>query len=186
MPAPAAPFVGFALGVLFAWAASDELGRRAGSALGSVALGIVLAFSLLVYAPINAYFLAFWPDWSFAYLIETRRLPAITDVLLVLIAAGSCLLGFVVSAKPAAERRITRLLQLAGLCLLPAAAFVLATLGRLARSASYAQFHGDFGIRPVVGSALGFALLWMTLVLVGSVIWTTRGLLAKPSSQLES
>ena len=183
MPAPAAPFIGFALGVLFAWAASNELGRRGGSGLGSLALGVVLAFSLLVFAPINAYFLAFWPDWSFAYLIETRRLPAVTDLLLVLLSAGSCLLGFVVSAKAAAERRTTLLVRLAGSALLPALAFVFATFRRLAQSANYAQFHGDFGIRPVAGSALGYALLWMLAVLAGSVIWTARGLAGDPTSE---
>lgn len=183
MPAPASPLIGFALGVLFAWAAADELARRAGSALGSVAFGIVLAFALLVYAPINAYFLAFWPDWSFAYLVEPRRLPAVADAVLVLLAAGSCLLGFVLSARAAAERRTTRLAQFAAAGLLPAAAFVVASSGRLAHSASYAQYHGDYGIRPVAGSALGYALLWMTVLLIGSVIWTTRGLLSKPASE---
>jgi hypothetical protein len=55
---------------------------------------------------------------------------------------------------------------------------ILAALPRLGVHASYAQYHGDFGTRPVSGSPLGFAVLSMTLILLAgacvTVIWLRR------------
>jgi hypothetical protein len=64
-----------------------------------------------------------------------------------------------------------------------ALACIALTAGRLGIQASYAQFHGDFGTRPVAGSSLGYALLWMDALLVLGVVWTTRQVqrLARPS-----
>lgn len=170
-----APFVGFALGVLFAWAAGAELNRR-GTALGTRALLGAIAFGGLLFAPIAAYFLAFWPDWCFAYLIDTERLPRVLDAALVLLNAAAIPMGFLVAARSAAEHRTSTLARLAVAASLPAVVLALATFRRLTISATYAQYHGDFGIRPVVGSALGYALLWMILVLVAATTWTTRSL----------
>lgn len=170
-----APFIGFALGVLFAWAAGAELNRR-GSALGSRALLGAIAFGIGLFAPVAAYFLAFWPDWCFAYVIDTERLPRVLDAALVLLDASSVPLGFLCAARSAAEHRTSALARLALVGSLPAVVLALVAFRRLTISASYAQYHGDFGIRPVVGSALGYALLWMILVLVAATLWTTRNL----------
>jgi hypothetical protein len=176
MPAPTAPFIGLALGAAFAWAAADELARRGGTAAGSRGMVVALTFGLGIFAPAAGYFLAFWPDWCFAYLLNTERLPAYAALLLVLFNAASCPLGFAVAAKAAGERRPMRVARLSAFALIPALAWLLATFKRLAVSATYAQFHGDFGIRPVAGSALGYALLYMAIVVAATAIWTIHAL----------
>jgi len=184
MPAPLAPFIGFVLGIAFAWWAREELARsQAAAGIGSRSLVLVTLFATVVFAPIGAYFLAFEADWSYAYFIDTRRIPSALQLALVLLDAASVPVGFVVAASFARARKLVPLLTLAA----PPAVLVLVsiafTAGRLGIQGSYAQFHGDFGTRPIAGSSLGYALLWMDALLVLGVVWTTRQVqrLARPS-----
>lgn len=176
MPAPIAPLVGFVLGVAFAWANADELLRSHASPIGSRSLVLVALFATLVFAPVGAYFLAFHGDWAYAYFIDTRRIPSALDLALVLLNAASIPVGFVVAASRARARRLIPLLTLAVPPALLALLFLLLTAGRLAVHASYAQYHGDFGTRPVAGSSLGYGLLWMNTLLAMGTAWTTREL----------
>lgn len=175
MPAPVAPLVGFSLGVAFAWAAADELGRAGGYSI-SRSLVVVTLFSLLVFAPVSAYFLAFAPDWAYAYLVDSQRLPSAVDLGLVLVDAASVPAGFALAARLAGTHKLGQLVQLAAVPALLVAVFLLALLPRLTVHASYAQYHGDFGVRSVAGSPLGYALLWMSAVLLAAVLWTARAL----------
>lgn len=176
MPAPAAPFVGFFLGALFAWAGAEGLAK--GGAVQGRALTVVALFGLLVYAPVAGYFLAFAPDWSYAYLVDSQRLPSAVDTGWVLLDAASVPAGFARAARHARVRRTGPMLRLIAVPLLIALGVLLAALPRLGVHASYAQFHGDFGTRPVSGSPLGFALLSMTLILLAgtavTVVWLKR------------
>jgi hypothetical protein len=173
MPAPTAPLIGFVLGVGFAWAAADELARRGGSSV-SRSLIVVTLFSLLVFAPVSAFFLAFAPDWAYAYIIDSQRLPSATDLGLVLFDAASVPLGFALSARWAGARQLGPLLRLAALPTLLVAVFMLLLAPRLAIHATYSQYQGDFGTRSLAGSPLGYALLWMSTVLLGAALWTAR------------
>ena len=175
MPAPLAPLIGFALGVAFAWWAREELAKAAsGAGIGSRSLVIVALFAALVFAPIGAYFLAFEADWSYAYFIDTRRIPSALQLALVLVDAASVPVGFVVAASFAKNRKLVPLLILAGAPLVFCLSCLAATAGRLGIQATYAQYHGDFGTRPVSGSSLGYALLWMDSLLALGVAWTGR------------
>jgi hypothetical protein len=177
MPAPLAPLIGFALGVAFAWWAREELARsQSGGGIGSRSLVIVTLFATAVFAPIGAYFLAFEADWSYAYFIDTRRIPSALQLALVLLDAASVPIGFVVAASYARARKLVPLFTLGTTPAIFALACMALSAGRLGIHASYAQFHGDFGTRPVAGSSLGYALLWMDAVLVTGVVWTTRHL----------
>src|SRR5262245_13626208 len=75
MPVVAAPLFGFALGIAFAWAGTEELARLDGSP-ASRSLVIAGLFGVLVYAPACGYFTAFFPDWSYAYLVDAERRSA--------------------------------------------------------------------------------------------------------------
>lgn len=176
VPAPAAPFFGFLLGAAFAWVAAEELARDGG--VGSRSLTVVALFGLLVYAPISGYLLAFAPDWSYGYVVDSQRLPSAVDTAWVLLDAASVPAGFARAARHARVKRSGPIMRLVALPAAVALGLVLATLPRLSVHASYAQYHGDFGTRPVSGSPLGFALLAMTLILlVGAsvtVIWLRR------------
>ena len=51
------------------------------------------------------------------------------------------------------------------------AILVIALQRRLSTSASYAQFHGDFGTEAITASALGRGVLWMALVGLIGLAW---------------
>lgn len=176
VPAAAAPLIGFLIGAAFAWVASEELARD--GSIGARALTVVSLFGLLVFAPIAGYFLAFAPDWSYAYLVDSQRLPSAADLGWVLLDAASVPAGFARGARHARVRRSAPLMRLIALPAAAASCLVLVALPRLGVHASYAQFHGDFGTRPVSGSPLGHALLAMTLVLLAgvsvTVVWLRR------------
>jgi len=175
MPAPAAPLIGFVLGIVFAWAASDELSRT-GSASATRSLALATLFGLMVFAPISAFFLAFSPDWSYAYIVDSQRLPALVALGLVLVDAASVPLGFLIAARWSAARRVGALFRLGFVPALLAVGFIVAVLPRLGVHATYAQYQGDFGTRSVSGSPLGYALLWMLSVLGAAIVWTLRSL----------
>ena len=176
MPAPLAPLLGFILGAAFAWSGREELARSQAAFIGSRSLIIVMLFATLVFAPVAAYFLAFEADWSYAYFIDTRRIPSALQLALVLLDTASVPVGFAIAASRARTRRLGPVLTLAVPPLVLALGAVLATAPRLGIQASYAQFHGDFGTRPVAGSSLGYALLWMDILLGLGVAWTTQQL----------
>lgn len=174
MPAVTAPLFGFVLGVAFAWLSAADLERAGG--IPTRPLFVVTLFSLLVFAPIYAFFLSFAPDWVYAYAVDPQRLPGFVDLGAVLLTAASVPAGYAAAARHARARRAGPLVRLS----VPAAAIALAlTLlfsPRLALQATYAQYHGDFGIRSVSGTPLGYALLWMALVLVAALGWTVTWL----------
>ena len=175
MPAPLAPLIGFALGVAFAWWAREELAKSAlGAGIGSRALVVVALFATLVFAPVGAYFLAFEADWSYAYFIDTRRIPSALQLALVLVDAASVPVGFVVAASFAKRNKLIPLLIMGGAPIVFTLSCLAATTSRLGIQASYAQYHGDFGTRPVSGSSLGWALLWMDALLALGAAWTAR------------
>ena len=175
MPAPLTPLLGFALGVACAWASMGDLGRSA-SGLGGRALLVTTAYALLVFAPIAGYFVAFEPDWSFAYFVDSERLPAAVPMAVVLLAAASVPAGFLATIADARAHRLGRVLRLGAIPALLSAVLLLATFSRLSVHANYAQFHGDFGTRGVAGGPLGYALIWMLGVLATATAWTLRAL----------
>jgi hypothetical protein len=65
-------------------------------------------------------------------------------------------------------------LQLGATSALAAVALTLALFPRLSVRATYAQFHGDFGTEPVAGTPLGWALLWVALVLSASTAYVVH------------
>jgi hypothetical protein len=190
MPAPLAPIVGLLFGVLFAWSAREEIARAQGAPwVGWRTLALVALFSVLVFAPACAYFLAFESDWSYAYYVDTRRIPSALELALVLVDAASVPLGFLIGIAPVRTRRLLPVRRV----VVPAAFLVLGSVlfaaSRLKVQASYAQFHGDFGTRPVAGGSLGYALLWMDSLLFFGCVFTMQKLRHvgrdRPSSRIE-
>lgn len=172
MPAPLAPLVGFALGVAFAWAAREDLTPGAGSRIVTRSFASVLLFSLLVLLPASGYFLVFEPAWSYLYTVEGARRFAALNFLTVGATVASAPAGFLIAAPHARARRVTALLKLSVVPSLLAAAIALGGARRLSVRATYAQFHGDFGIERLAGSSLGWAVLWSLLVTSAAALYT--------------
>ncbi len=176
VPIPFAPLLGLALGAVMAWVAAPELARDDGPIVASRPFAVVAAFALLVWLPVTGYFLAFHGDWSYAYLLPWRRVPSAIDLGLVLLAATSVVCGFSLAVGPVRKRRlglVTVLVAVPGTTSLAGLALLA---HRLAVSATYAQFHGDFGTEPIGASTLGRGVVLMGVVLALGVAWTLRAL----------
>lgn len=172
MPIPLSLWIGLLLGLAFARASHALLARANNATVSSPAFAVVGTFGLLVYAPIAGFTIALAPDWACAYLVDSQRLPAASETLFVIIAALSVPLGFIWGAPASTRRRwniLTRRITLVGIALVTTGAPLLP---RLTVQATYAQFHGDFGIRPISGTDLGYALLWMFTILGLATTWT--------------
>lgn len=177
MPAPTGPLLGLLLGALFARSRSEEK-RRDRSGLEP--LSLVTLFALLIFGPVAAYYMALEPYWAYAYFIESvPRMSALNAVILLLDVA-SVPFGFWLVTRASAAQRVGTLTRLVGLPVLGICLFFGVFFQRLSVQATYAQFHGDFGTRPVAGSPLGHALLWTTLILVASSSWTVFALRRLP------
>jgi hypothetical protein len=173
MPVVAAPLFGLSLGVLFAWAGAEDIARSAGSIV-SRSLAIAALFGVLVFAPACAYFQAFFPDWSYAYFVDSQHPSIALDLALVLVDALSVPVGLALFGRSAAARRVAVLTRAAAIPAFAGALFLIALSPRLRVVSTYAQFHGDFGTQPLTGSPAGWALLWMTMIIAGAVAWTVR------------
>jgi hypothetical protein len=92
----------------------------------------------------------------------------------VLLASASPALGFWSFARVATSRRTETLTRGVAVPSIAATAFVLLLLPRLRLYATHAQFHGDFGTEPLVGSPVGYALVWMSVVAAAAAAWTVR------------
>ncbi|MDI1445490.1 hypothetical protein [Polyangium sp. 6x1] len=178
MPAPFAPLLGFTLGVLLAWIARPEDGpdeRPGASSWDRPTLAVAL-YALLVYAPVSAYFTVFAADWSFAYLVDGRAIPSALQLLLVFLDAAAPVLGFLAGRRALAHRSLAALAWLAALPLVAATIPLVALHARFGIDATYDQVQSDFGTRPLPGSPLGYAILWMDAILVAGAVFTARAL----------
>jgi hypothetical protein len=130
------------------------------------------AFGAIVLGPAAGYLLAFHPDWAFAYWLAPDRFGTAPHSALVLGSALTPVAGYRTSLMLAASPPRVPIIALAGLPAFAAAALLLGHAGRLGVSGTYAQFHGDFGLEPIAGSALGYSVLCVVLVVLFGAAWT--------------
>ena len=174
MPIPCAPVLALALGAAFAWIAGPDLANHEGPITTSRPFAIVAAFAALVWLPVVGYFVAFHGDWSYLYVVPWRRVPSAIDLVLALAASAAVPGAFWLAALPVRKRRVG---PIVAMIVAPAAVAVVGVTvaaHRLAVSATYAQFHGDFGTEAIGASSLGKGVLLMGAVLALAVAWTVR------------
>jgi hypothetical protein len=178
VPLPMSLLVAFALGAAFALAAKTELARHDGSLFSSRAAAVVVAFALLVFVPVTAYFAAFHGDWAYLYLVPWQSVPSAVDLALVLASGGLVIAGFAAGAPAARAPSVRSIAILAGAPVGLALVLFAAFARRLMVSGSYAQYHGAFGTEPITSSALGRGVLWGVLAIAVGAAWTVRSLRA--------
>jgi hypothetical protein len=174
VPLPFAPFVGFLVGLGLAWAARAAIGNDDGPLFASRPFAVAGGLACFVYAPLVAYFVAFHGDWSYLYLVDWKRVPSAVDLALVLFAGASVPLGTIVALPAARARRLGTLVRIGAAPAVVVCGLLAWGARRLVVSATYAQFHGDFGTESIASSALGRGILWMGIVGVLGVGWSIR------------
>lgn len=176
MPAFVAPLIGFLLGVAFSRTSAEELSLDPTTVLGSRCLVVAALFSVLVFAPATAYFLVFHLDWAVSYVLDGQRIPSAVVLALVLVNAVSVPSGFVVAAPMVRRNQAKRLLTMVGAVSFVVLMAVLVASRRIAVCATYTQFHGDFGVQGLAGTPLGYAIVWVGIILALSIALTVRQL----------
>ena len=174
VPAPVAPWIGLLIGIAFALASTNELARSPSGAIGTRGLLVASLFGLAIAGPCAAYFLTVAPDWSWAYLLAPGDLTRAMDFGAALCAAASVPAGYLLSARAAGARNLRPIARLA---LIPALITALLTASfahRWSVYATYSQYHGSFGARPLAGSWLGYSVLWSAFVIAASSAWALR------------
>lgn len=174
VPAFSAPLLGFALGAGLFWSVAADLSRPIRPVAGQAIL-IAGSLGLFAYAPAVALVLGAEPDWAYAYVVPASELPRWLTPWLVLAAAISVPLGLALSMRACRGRArfVRRWFWVpVALGVIPLAA----AAPRLAVQATYQQFHGDFGVRPLFGGPLGYLLCWLCLGLLGATFLARRSL----------
>ena len=174
MPLPFAPFVGFLVGLGLAWAARAEIGNDDGPLFASRPFAVATGLACFVYAPLVAYFVAFHGDWAYLYLVDWKHVPSAIDLALVLFAGACVPLGTIVALPAARARRLGTLVRIGAGPAVVVCGLLAWGARRLVVSATYTQFHGDFGAESIASSALGRGILWMGIVGVLGIAWSVR------------
>lgn len=171
VPAVTLPLLGFALGVLFAWAAAEEISQRQ-EVLHTQSIWIVTLYGLLVHTPSAISLFAPYPDWSVGYWVSPSSIPSVWMPGLVLLNCLAVPLGFLLAGRAAGQRAPLTLLRLAAIPLALCGVNTLGFVDRLVVLASHNEFHNNFGMQAVAGSALGYSLLFLALVNGAAAAWT--------------
>ena len=179
MPALVGPIVGFVLGVVLAWLCRGEAPRE-GDAAGRARARVAALFGGLVFAPACAYFIVFAGDWALFYLDDSRAVPSALWLLLVVLDAVAVVAGFWAGYQAARRRADRALLALGAGPAGVALAVLLSFLARLRVDGTFQQVSARFGTRPVAGGPLGYAILWMDVMMVAGMVVAVRALAGRP------
>jgi hypothetical protein len=174
MPALSLPVLSASIGLVLAWSARATEGP---SARGT---WLVVSYALLVHAPAAATLMVLNPDWTFGYVLTHGRLQTASILGATLLVAAAVPLGYMLGSRRGA-RPLVWALALFAAC----AANTLALLERVGKDASYIEYHNDFGVASLAGSALGYTLIW-ALIAVGSALLFTHTALRKLAQQRET
>jgi hypothetical protein len=172
VPIPLALCCGLIFGLASARVTQALLQRASGAPYASPAFAVAVAFGWLVLGPLAGVCAALSPDWTLCYLIDSQHSPVMLETVTLVIVASSVPAGFLWGAALVARRHQNALGRyLAGGAVL-ALALCLGLWKRIATQSTYAQFHGDFGLRPLAGTEFGYLILWLLLLLGLTSTWT--------------
>lgn len=175
MPFPTALLLTLATGFAAAAAARSELRLSPRQALLTRSFFAYALFAAFVMTPGAVYFYLFHGDWFLLYAVNVATIPSALALVgfAAQVAVGA--LGFFLGAHLVRAGRDNIARVAAGLLgLLGVGAIPLAG-DRLAKVGSYAQFHGAFGLTPLMDSVVmhGMILVYM-VVAVGLAFLLVR------------
>ena len=125
----------------------------------------LLLLEALVVIPAGIYFSAFYPDWSWMYLVDTRGLPTGTSVMAILAYPVAAALGYLVGyfAARSASDWVTAVFIL--FVLLSFGGLLVMSGDKLAVLGTYEQYHRNVGLKAFAESSLlpSTALAWLCI-----------------------
>lgn len=174
MPLPVLVLFAFGVGVAAAMAGGNELRLSPRHALLTSSFRAFLLFLCLVVVPVSVYFYAFHGDWFLLYALDVRRIPSAVALLGFMLQAGIGVAGFSLGAVLARSQRTAAGYLVLSAALLLSAAVAVLWPGRLAVVGTFAQFRGDFGLRPYGGALLKGAVAMGAFLAVGTAYLLAR------------
>jgi hypothetical protein len=166
VPVVSLPLFSIVVGLLLSWSARGREGN--GSPRGG---SLVMLYTLVVHAPACATLLALNPDWSCSYVVSPGRLQTALVLGSSLSTAAAVPLGFLLG-KGRSRTRHTNPLLWATALFCSIATNTLLFIAPLTRDATFVEYHNDFGVQGLAGSALGYSLIWAVVALGCALVFT--------------
>src|SRR5262249_36581145 len=149
----------------------DEVRRTSAAPSSTRGFLIVALVSILLLSPALAYFVAFYPDWAYAYFIPGEQVPSAID-LVEIVAIALIPPPMYAWTASAPRRHAVRELVRGVSVLVVLFAALLALVGpRLAIADTYEAFRDGLDPKPIGGSPLGVSVLWIDGCAIAGMIW---------------
>jgi hypothetical protein len=178
VPLPLVPLIAALVGVAFALVGRDEVRRSTTPPTQTRGFLLVTVCAYALLAPAAGYFLAFYPDWAWCYLLPGGRVPSAVDLLAATLAVGAAPIAFVWTASALRRHAVRDLVRGAGV-LVVLTAIATGLLGsRLGVAGTYTAFREGYDLVPVGGTSLGVSILWIDACLLGGMAWAATRLRA--------
>jgi hypothetical protein len=136
----------------------------------------VLSFEAIILWPVALYYYLVYPDWSWMYFVDSRRLPSGVSILVLLAYVATLLGGYLAGWALLRARRERVLLAAMGGVSLTIAVFVISCRHRLLSSGTFAEYHAGHALSVGEGKlawALGVTSIGVcaAIILVGLTLW---------------
>ena len=178
MPLPLAPLVAAMLGVVFGLIGRDEARRTTTPPAATRGFLVVALTSTLLLGPALGYFVAFYPDWAYAYLVPGERIPSAVELLEIL----SCVLippaTYAWTAVALRRHAVRELVRGVGALVIALSVAIALIAPRVVVAATYGGFHDGIDVKPLGATSLGVSILWIDGCLLAGAIWAASRLRA--------
>jgi uncharacterized membrane protein len=176
MPILFAPFISAFIGLLYAIFGRDEIRRTTQPAHQTRGFLFSMLSAILLVAPLAGYFLAFYPDWSYAYFLSSAKVPSAFDLLFVLFSCAILPLSYVWSANTLRRYALQIFVQgIASLVFLFVVLFVMLAQ-RLSVAGDYHSFTHRFEMPLLSHSSLGLSIFLLDGCFLFGVFWVSMQL----------
>lgn len=161
------------VGVSIAYAARIQIRTLQRPLFFSRYFSALMMLELMILLPIGAYFYAFYPDWSWMYLVDTTEANAAIGVMTIISYPIAALMGYMVGYYSARGNSDWVAVLFAVFVLIGLLGMIIVAKDKLLWVGTYTQYHRDAGLKPVLSTSLfpsvilsffGVSTCWFYLV----------------------
>lgn len=174
MPFPTFVFVAFGVGVASALLGGSELRETPRHPALTGSFKAFALFLVLVLLPASVYFYIFHGDWFLLYAIDVRRVPSAIALFGFVVELGLGVGGFSLGAMFARTQRTSLGFATAGAAIIAAITSIVLFRERLSMVGTFAQYRGDFGLRPYGGPLMQAGLIMGLALVYGAAYLLVR------------